>query len=161
MSESSQSRVEKVNKVEELQNTKASLSGRFTKLKEELVSAVSSAAEPAKVISSLHHSCDWLLQNFGTQKTARAEEVEQCSSSNDEICADNYNYFRFKLKGKGRSEQWRRCICTATRPSRWTVIVRKCCPGSASAWHWWCRLRFFTQLGNVSHRPRVVSAIRV
>ena len=21
------------------------------------------------------------------------------------------------------------CICTATRPSRWTVIVRKCCPG--------------------------------
>merc|ERR1719383_661969 len=27
-------------------------------------------------------------------------------SSNDEICADNYNYFRFKLKGKGRSEKW-------------------------------------------------------
>ena len=27
-------------------------------------------------------------------------------SSNDEICADNYNYFRFKLKGRGRSEMW-------------------------------------------------------
>ena len=27
-------------------------------------------------------------------------------SSNDETCADNYNYVRFKLKGKGRSEQW-------------------------------------------------------
>ena len=26
-------------------------------------------------------------------------------SSNDEVCADNYIYFRFKLKGKGRSEQ--------------------------------------------------------
>ena len=26
--------------------------------------------------------------------------------SNDEICADKYNYFRFKLKEKGRSEQW-------------------------------------------------------
>ena len=25
-------------------------------------------------------------------------------SSNDEICADNYNYFRFKLKSNGRSE---------------------------------------------------------
>ena len=25
---------------------------------------------------------------------------------NDEICADNYIYFRFKLKAKGRSEQW-------------------------------------------------------
>ena len=52
VSESSQSHVEKVNKVEELQNTKASLSGSFTKLKEELVSAVFSAADPAKVISS-------------------------------------------------------------------------------------------------------------
>ena len=27
-------------------------------------------------------------------------------SSNDEICADYYIYFRFKLKGKGCSEQW-------------------------------------------------------
>ena len=27
-------------------------------------------------------------------------------SSNDEICADNYIYFRFKLKGKFRSEKW-------------------------------------------------------
>ena len=27
-------------------------------------------------------------------------------SSNDEICADNCNYFRFKLKGNGRSEFW-------------------------------------------------------
>ena len=27
-------------------------------------------------------------------------------SSNDETCADNYNYFRFKLKGKWRSEMW-------------------------------------------------------
>ena len=27
-------------------------------------------------------------------------------SSNDEICADNHNYFWFKLKGKGRSEMW-------------------------------------------------------
>ena len=26
-------------------------------------------------------------------------------SSNDEICAENYNYFRFKLKGNGRSER--------------------------------------------------------
>ena len=28
------------------------------------------------------------------------------TSSNDEICADNYNYFWFKLKGKGRSQMW-------------------------------------------------------
>ena len=36
MSESSQSRVEKVNELEELQNTKASLSASLTKSKEEL-----------------------------------------------------------------------------------------------------------------------------
>ena len=50
--------MEKVNKVEELQNTKASLSESLTKSKEELASAVTSAAETAKVISSLHQSCD-------------------------------------------------------------------------------------------------------
>ena len=27
-------------------------------------------------------------------------------SSNDEICADNYNYSRFKLKDKCRSAKW-------------------------------------------------------
>jgi len=27
-------------------------------------------------------------------------------SSSDAICADNYNYFQFKLKGNGRSEKW-------------------------------------------------------
>ena len=27
-------------------------------------------------------------------------------SSNDEICTDNYNYFRFMSKGKVRSEMW-------------------------------------------------------
>ena len=45
----------------ELQNTKESLSGRLTKSKKELASSVNGAAETAKVISSLHQNCDWLL----------------------------------------------------------------------------------------------------
>ena len=49
-------------------------------------------------------------------------------SSNDEICADNYIYFRFKLIDKGRSEQWEVFLyCDMT--IKMTVIVRKCCPG--------------------------------
>ena len=32
-------------------------------------------------------------------------------SSNDEICTDNCNYFRFKLKGNGRSEFWEVYLC--------------------------------------------------
>ena len=47
----------------------------------ELVSAVTSVAETAKVISSLHQSCDWLLQNFDTRKTARAGEVEALNNT--------------------------------------------------------------------------------
>ena len=64
-------------------------------------------------------------------------------SSNDTICADNYIYFRFKLQAcvAVRSGS---CICTAMRPSRWTVIVWKCCLGCASA-------LVFTQLGNGPH----------
>ena len=62
-------------KVEELQNTKASLSGSLTKSMEELASSVASAAETAKVISSLHQNCDWLLQNFDTRRTAQNDEI--------------------------------------------------------------------------------------
>ena len=62
-------------KVEELQNTEASLSGSLTKSKEELASVVTSAAETAKEISSLHQSCDWLLQNFDTRRTAQNGEI--------------------------------------------------------------------------------------
>ena len=54
-------------KVEELQNTKASLSGSLTKSKEELASSVTSAAETAKVICSSHQNCDW---NFDTRRTS-------------------------------------------------------------------------------------------
>ena len=91
MSESSQSRVKKVNEVEELQNTKASLSGSLTKSKEELASAVTSAAETAKVISSLHQSCDWLLQNFDTRKTARAGEVEALNNAKAVLAGSDYS----------------------------------------------------------------------
>ena len=49
-------------------------------------------------------------------------------SSNDEICADSFIYFRFQLKGRVAASSGR-CCCTTTRPSRWTVIVWMCCPG--------------------------------
>ena len=32
-------------------------------------------------------------------------------SSNDDICADNYFFSRFKLKGKCRSEKWEVYLC--------------------------------------------------
>ena len=49
-------------------------------------------------------------------------------SSNDEICADFYIYFRFKLIGKGRSEQWE-VFLYCDKTIKMTVIVWKCCPG--------------------------------
>ena len=45
-----------------------------------------------------------------------------------------------------------------------TDTVSPICSGGvcvAMSWLWWCRPRFFTQLGNGSHHLRVVSAIRV
>ena len=42
----------------------------MTQSKVELASPVTSAAETARVISSLHQSCDWSVQNFDTRKTA-------------------------------------------------------------------------------------------
>ena len=49
--------------------------GVLTKSEEELASSVTSAAETAKVIGSLHQNCDWLLQNFDTRRTAQNDEI--------------------------------------------------------------------------------------
>ena len=72
-------------------------------------------------------------------------------SSNDDICPDNYNYFRFKLQAcvAVRSGS---CICTAMRPSRWTVIVWKCCPGVC------LRLGFHPIWQRITHHLCVVHA---
>merc|ERR1712136_291094 len=91
MKESSQSRADKVKEVEELQNTKASLSSGLTQSKEELASAVTSAAETAKVLSSLHQSCDWLLQNFDARKTGRAGEVEALNNAKAVLAGADYS----------------------------------------------------------------------
>ena len=65
-------------------------------------------------------------------------------SSNDVICADNFIYFRFKLKGKGRREQWEVFLfgdktIKVDRDSS-EVLPRGMPPP-----------RFFTLLGNGSH----------
>ena len=63
----------------------------------ELVSAVTSVAETAKVISSLHQSCDWLLQNFDTRKTARAGEVEALNNIKA-VLAGSYDSLQCRAK---------------------------------------------------------------
>ena len=66
-------------------------------------------------------------------------------SSFDEICPDNYNYSRFKLKDKCRSAKWELFLygvmTIKVDRGRVEVLPRGC------AWP----PRFFTQLGNVSH----------
>ena len=54
--------------------------------------------------------------------------LNYCFSNNDEVCADNYNYSRFKLTDKCRSEKWEMYLY-GDFPSWWTVVVWKCCPG--------------------------------
>merc|ERR1712136_629519 len=73
---SAASRAQKVKEIEELKDTRAAVSVSLVQSKEELASAVTCASETVKVTSALLQSCDWLLQNFDTRKTARAGEIE-------------------------------------------------------------------------------------
>ena len=91
MKDSSQSRAEKVQEVEELQNTKAALSSSLAQSKEEFAAAVTSAAEIAKVLSSLHQSCDWFLENLDAQKTARTGEVEALHNAKAVLAGAQYS----------------------------------------------------------------------
>ena len=82
MAESAPSRAQKVKEIEEL-----------VQPKEELASAVTSASETAKVISALHHSCDWLLQNFDTRKKARAGEIEALNNAKAVLAGADFLVF--------------------------------------------------------------------
>ena len=65
-------------------------------------------------------------------------------SSNDEICPDNYNFSRFKLKDKCLSETWELYLCgvMTIKVDRDSVeVLPRGVPPP----------RFFTQLGNGSH----------
>ena len=91
MAESAASRAEKVREVAELEDAKAAVSASLVQSKEELASAVTSASETAKVISALHQSCDWLLQNFDTRKTARAGEIEALNNAKAVLAGADYS----------------------------------------------------------------------
>ena len=50
---------------------------------------------------------DYTINYFQYQEDVRYVcRLNDWTIGNDEFCADNYNYFRFKLKGKGHSEMW-------------------------------------------------------
>merc|ERR1711916_205586 len=91
MAESSVSRDQKVKEIEELKDTRAAVSASLVQSNEELASAVTSASETAKVISALHQSCDWLLQNFDTRKTARAGEIEALNNAKAVLAGADYS----------------------------------------------------------------------
>ena len=89
MAESAASRAQKVKEIEELKRAAVSVS--LVQSKEELSSAVTSASETAKVTSALHQSCDWLLQNFDTRKTARAGEIEGLNNAKAVFAGADYS----------------------------------------------------------------------
>jgi len=91
MAESAASRDQKVKEIEELKDTRAAVSASLVQSNEELASAVTSASETAKVISALHQSCDWLLQNFDTRKTARAGEIEALNNAKAVLAGADYS----------------------------------------------------------------------
>ena len=92
MAESAASRAEKVKEVAELEDAKAAVPATLVQSKEELASTVTSPTETAKVISALHQSCDWLLQNFGPRRTVCAGEKQarttprQCLLEQTTLC---------------------------------------------------------------------------
>ena len=62
----------------------------LTQSKVNLASSAGSA-ETATVINSLHHICDWLLENFNARRTPRAEEVEALDNAKAVHAGANYH----------------------------------------------------------------------
>ena len=74
------SRAAKVGEIEELEGTRA------------VVSASSSATETAQVISSLHQSCDWLLQNRDLWKSVRSRDIGALKNARAVLVGADYSF---------------------------------------------------------------------
>ena len=53
----------------------------------------------------------YIVYCFQYQEDVRCMHAEFLFSSNDDISPNNYNYSRFKLKDKCRSEKWEVYLC--------------------------------------------------
>ena len=83
----------KIKEVRVLQDTRASITASLTQSKVIPASAVSSAAETAKVMGSLHQRCDWLLQNFDVlQDGPFAGEVGALNNAEAELDGASHSF---------------------------------------------------------------------
>ena len=64
-------------------------------------------------------------------------------SSNVGVCADSFFYFRFKLNGKGRSEQWE--VLLYWDKTIKVTVFEEVLPRAVPPFPWWCRLWFVAQ----------------
>jgi len=81
MSDSSETRAQKAKSVTDKESSKATLEGKLMELKTSKALSEEQAEQVATLISNLHSSCDFILDNFDLRKEARTNEMESLKNA--------------------------------------------------------------------------------
>lgn len=65
------------------------------KYEEDTLSTKKEPVARIEVLGDLHSECDWLLQNYGVRKEARAGEVESLKKAKAVLAGADFSFFRF------------------------------------------------------------------
>jgi|Transcript_43559 septal ring factor EnvC (AmiA/AmiB activator) len=91
MNDSAEKRAMDAKSIEEKEGTKADLEAKLLKEEEEKTATMKEAMATREFLAEVHGDCDWLLNNFETRKTARADEVDSLVKAKAVLSGADYS----------------------------------------------------------------------
>jgi len=92
MADSSEKRAADAKSVAEKEAAKADTSAKLQKHNEELKATLKELYANGKYTHDLHGECDWLVQNYGVRKSARADEVDALTKAKAVLSGADYSF---------------------------------------------------------------------
>jgi len=80
--------------ISDKEGNKVELEANTLKMKQERKDKMRESMAKMESIQSLHGECDWLVQNYGTRKEARASEIENLTNAKAVLSGADYSFLQ-------------------------------------------------------------------
>merc|ERR1719161_1320435 len=91
IADSAEKRAEDAKSIEDKEGAKAGAEADLQKMTEEKKEKTMTSMAKAESLKELHGACDWLLENYGTRKEARAGETEALKKAKAALSGADYS----------------------------------------------------------------------
>merc|ERR550514_125826 len=91
IADSAEKRAEDAKSIEDKEGAKAGAEVDLQKMTEEKKEKTMTSMAKAEALKDLHSACDWLLENYGTRKEARAGEIDALKKAKAALSGADYS----------------------------------------------------------------------